>query len=550
MHARGSSSFITANMMKKYLCIYLPQWSINVAEREMRRRGGAPERGDKQHGDRQALLLTAQSGRQPVVKRCCHAAEAAGVEPEMPLVLAQAMIPAATIAAFEPRRDLRALYRLGVWAMRFSPSVGLDNELLRAFREKRLDAADPRCCGLILDLSGTERLHHGTDNLARRLLQKFSRWGIEARLAIAPTIGAAWALSRYAQEALTIAKGPLEEEIGLLPVRALRISKELSVLLQQLGIVTIYDLLQLPRAKLPVRFGAELLQRLDQALGASAEGFRAIHPAIRFSAQRFFETPCTRHVQVQKVLQQLLAEVMAQLSEKRKKAGYFILKLQGIDAEFRNTAVLKRVALYAATASASHIAAVLQPVIEKLPLPYGVYGFTVTACSISTIPASQHRFLEHTADIPAHAKDELLNHLVVRVGEENLKRLQFNQSYVPERAYSYPTLDRGGRAAVEAPAAVQQIKHARPSYLLASPEEIEVIALLPDRPPSQIRWRGELHRIVKGTGPERISPEWWQAGDAGGGDRDYFTVQDDVGRWLWVFRDNARQVWFLHGVWT
>jgi protein ImuB len=76
--------------------------------------------------------------------------------------------------------------------------------------------------------------------------------------------------------------------------------------------------------------------------------------------------------------------------------------------------------------------------------------------------------------------------------------------------------------------------------------------MLPDKPPSWIRWRNTTLSIISGIGPERIAPEWWQ-GDLQRdtfSERDYFTIQDTFGRWLWVFREQRSQQWFMHGVWT
>jgi protein ImuB len=47
------------------------------------------------------------------------------------------------------------------------------------------------------------------------------------------------------------------------------------------------------------------------------------------------------------------------------------------------------------------------------------------------------------------------------------------------------------------------------------------------------RYKGELHKIVKADGPERIEQEWWlQQGDH----RDYYSVEDEAGRRYWLFR--------------
>ena len=85
------------------------------------------------------------------------------------------------------------------------------------------------------------------------------------------------------------------------------------------------------------------------------------------------------------------------------------------------------------------------------------------------------------------------------------------------------------------------------------------MAPVPDDPPLLFRWRGRLHRIARADGPERLSPEWWQAAARNGGDhnsedgdRDYYRVEDADGGRFWLFRSGLDTPgrpagWFLHG---
>ena len=74
------------------------------------------------------------------------------------------------------------------------------------------------------------------------------------------------------------------------------------------------------------------------------------------------------------------------------------------------------------------------------------------------------------------------------------------------------------------------------------------MALLPDHPPAQFRWRRLLHKVAAAEGPERLSPEWWHPEPAKAAEpaRDYFRVEDDAGRRYWVYRAEGR--WYLHGL--
>ena len=50
----------------------------------------------------------------------------------------------------------------------------------------------------------------------------------------------------------------------------------------------------------------------------------------------------------------------------------------------------------------------------------------------------------------------------------------------------------------------------RPSRLLAPPEPIDTVALLPDHPPVSFTWRGVRRRVKRADGPERVFGEWWK----------------------------------------
>ena len=74
----------------------------------------------------------------------------------------------------------------------------------------------------------------------------------------------------------------------------------------------------------------------------------------------------------------------------------------------------------------------------------------------------------------------------------------------------------------------------RPLRLLARPEPIEVMAPVPDDPPVMFRWRGQVHKVTRAEGPERLEAEWWRGME---GLRDYYRVEDGEGRRYWLYRD-------------
>ena len=54
--------------------------------------------------------------------------------------------------------------------------------------------------------------------------------------------------------------------------------------------------------------------------------------------------------------------------------------------------------------------------------------------------------------------------------------------------------------------------------------------------PRLFRWRGRVHRVRRGDGPERIYGEWWKRSGEADAVRDYFRVEDEEGNRFWLYR--------------
>lgn len=109
-------------------------------------------------------------------------------------------------------------------------------------------------------------------------------------------------------------------------------------------------------------------------------------------------------------------------------------------------------------------------------------------------------------------------------------------------------------AAASPPLSAAPLLSPRPIRLFDPPEEIRVLYAVPDGPPAQFVWRRQTLRAARFAGPERIAPEWWRD-RPGVRLRDYFRIEDEHGRRLWIFREGmagdgrgGAPRWFLHGV--
>src|SRR5262249_43826828 len=90
---------------------------------------------------------------------------------------------------------------------------------------------------------------------------------------------------------------------------------------------------------------------------------------------------------------------------------------------------------------------------------------------------------------------DLADRLALRLGAGNVVRLAPRDSHLPERVQAAVPISQ------PVPAGAWQrlasMKGARPTRLLQRPEQVEVVALLPDDPPRQFQWRRHAHKVVE-----------------------------------------------------
>lgn len=477
----------------------------------------------------------------------------------MDLALARALLPSIEAHPFNPRSDIKALTELARWMGRLSPLVGLDPEIHSPILETKKTGGesglftDPLRWGIVVDLSGTERLHGETETLLEKLTAKLAHIGVEASTAVAPTLGGAWALARFSRQSIVRVADivSLRTMLALLPIEALRLPTTTRAALHEVGVTRIGELLKIPARTLTVRFGHVLLNRLDQALGRVDESFRALPIPTIFRATARFEVPLTHHAALERTIVRLIEKLLEKLAATGYTARTFFIYLEGRSLDRSKKTILKPIHLTNATTNIAHLTSVITPVIETIRFEEGAELIVVAADTIERALHTQSDFLDHPeTTIVEGARNELLNTLVVRLGEDRVRRAIFHPSYIPERSFSFEPIRADGKEPLPS-GPTHSLVVDRPPHLFSPPERAKVIAMLPDKPPSWIDWRQSGGKIIYGTGPERIAPEWWHSDiTTPAEERDYFKVQTENGAWLWVFRNNHTHEWFVHGVWV
>jgi protein ImuB len=323
-----------------------------------------------------------------------------------------------------------------------------------------------------------------------------------------------------------------------LPIASLRLPPGVVSALAQLGIDTVGDLTVLPRADIPARFGAIVLQRLDQALGRLSEVITPHRSVPEARAYFSFEYTTDRLQVLFRVLDTLSGRVHAILESRNEGARQVQCWLYHEAAE----PCRLEVSLYRPSRSPRHISTLLRIRLEQVRLPEPVSAIGLHASVAEPLSDFQDDFLkmEHGAESKELAA--LIDHLSSRLGTEAVSRAALVPDVQPEYAWCQEPFCRDVDTRKKVPDTFYPFY--RPLRLWSVPQAIETMSLVPEGPPLRFRWAGEEYRIAEACGPERIETGWWRGQDV---HRDYYVVTTHIGTQFWLFRRRDDGRWFLHG---
>ncbi|MCV6598782.1 MAG: DNA polymerase Y family protein [Mangrovicoccus sp.] len=439
-----------------------------------------------------------------------------GLQVGMSFSDARAFCPDLQSAPADLQADQRFLHLLRRWALRYCPWVGLEG-------------AD----GLVLDITGAAHLMGGEAPLLADLRQRLERAGITPRLGLADTRGAAWALAHYgdgAGDALAVS-GDMLGALAPLPVAALRLDQNTDIALQRLGLRRIGDLAAAPRAPLTRRFGPGLLMRLDQALGHQPEQITPLAEPPHYGLRMTLPEPIGLVEDVMAGTERLLERLCAKLKAQEMGARRLCLSLGRVDhgmpqVELRLARPLR---------DPKRILPLFARGIGDVEAGFGIDRLRLEASVVEPLPAQQ---LSHMPGRRQDALEDLITRIGTRIGLENVQRFLPADSHIPERSFTIAPV------AYSAPEHGWSWLRPRPLSLFAP----EPIAGQGTRPPMRFRWRGMVLITARAIGPERIAPEWWfQDANWQSGLRDYWRVETQQGRRMWLFYTPQNPGWFVQG---
>lgn len=463
--------------------------------------------------------------------------------------LAQCRIINSDIEVFEdnPEEDYNALLRLTHWAMRYSPSCAVSSY-------------DPYY-SIIIDITGASHLFGTEQAVLNDIISRFGKLNIEVKAALADNVSSAWAFAFYDKRAKQglVLNGDITEAIDSLPIAALRIEKSTQEQLSSLGINNIGQLRALPIKSMARRFGTYLVRAMNRIYGLEPEAINPVKEIVPdIIVHRLNYAILNQEgleLETNKAIEKF-CEFLKNTNRGAKKIRLCFFRVDGFTFEIN-----------AVSASINNDPKVWQQLIkykleaigDKIDFGFGIDQITayLELCEILKFHAISLDEKQADKIMAEDNINRLIERLSSKIGPQNVTRIKLCDTYVPEKSVQkLNAIDYNIEGKTEKKGETIIIDN-RPLFLLKRPQEIEVMAEVPDGAPLRFIFRKQQYRVRSASSPERIIEPIFNNSSKflsinSHHLRDYYTIETDNGLRFFIFRrglygGETPPKWFIHG---
>lgn len=518
---------------------------MQAAERRSEHLGSATSSGTP-------IVLWAEDPRRGrLVAACCHAASKLGVRASMKLAEATELVRVPGISKagqsdaskrrplIQPHDrvlDQQTLEQIAVSVQQqITPKVALEG-----LGEKPW-SGHPRhqCESLLCEISGVSHLFGDELGLLMAVEKMLAGRHLRARMAIADSVAAAWALSHEANmKPLTLPKkkdshkdtadsskakqnrssprifhGGLivrgaedtARAIGYLPVQSLRIAAGTVSTLARLGVASVSQLLSLPRSGLATRLGRDLVQRLEQVQAEVDE------PLIVHQAEAEYAVTLTLQYPTAdlEILTDRIKRLASQLTSRLMLQQCGALRLSCCLNLGGRKKMNLDVGLFAPTVDADHLSGLIINQLESKRIEDKVERLSLMVTLSGALRSSQSSLFEldetqvSATGMTGAAISRLVDSLSGRIGRDRVGYLELQNDPLPERAFDVlplagnaisPTQKRRKKRRGQSTGRWSQDVQAAINHAMVKPAAGDALrrplALLAEPAPIRVAWDG------------------------------------------------------------
>ena len=456
-----------------------------------------------EQADKFPLAIISQNQQ---IKRiyCCNTeATKYGIEEQMSLSTALALCPNLQTRNREADREKYHLERLAFIVHRFSPTVVLYDQV-----------------GLSLEISNCKKLYRSYDNLLRQLYLQVSKYSSTVTNGIGHSLLSARLNYNPNFQTSVPSNNHLIEQLGTIKLKELELSHQQQENLEQLGLRTVNEILELPRAAISQRFGHELISQLDLLTGKKPDAYKLFIAPDKFSD--FLENP--DGIYNKEALYAPMKELLKRFCDYLEARHYHCREINWHFLPLIGNPKSMRIELSSADNSGNSFLSLSTLKLEQLELPYSIEKVLLESNKFTPAPEKNLDLF----DVKNRSRRNLLiDQITAKLGVNSLSQPCTYAEYLPEHASSMLTVQ-----SLEPLSDHQDFL--RPLWLFNNPIPAKIHN-------TQLFFHQPLTIL---SGPERLCDNWWQSDQQ----RDYYLAHDVLGSRYWIYRDSQSKHWFIHGL--
>jgi protein ImuB len=375
-------------------------------------------------------------------------------------------------------------------------------------------------CGLYLRAQNMLHLYGGLADYWQVICEVIGKQGYDIYYASAFSVNAAKLIAKHQQKFINNDKELINRQLQQCSLLLTDIDKKDIEKLQRIGIKSIADLFEQPLSALASRVSKFSLQIMSELRGESATKLRFYQPPEHYEHYIELLYDIELVARLLPVIKKCLGALEAYLLVRNGLALSIQIILYQREHEPVTQVINSALPIY----KSAYWLDIIALRFEHLALNSGVYGIRLECGKIEPADGCESDFFnDKSTQIAAMT---LLSRLKAKLGEPQVKLMQYHDDHRPERCTKLSTkpFSEGFKQDIKSKKSTPNHFLDRPGFLLREPVQLNSKVSIID-------------------GPERVASGWW---DNHMVQRDYFLAQSSQGQQMWIFRTRDDH-WFIHG---
>jgi protein ImuB len=309
--------------------------------------------------------------------------------------------------------------------------------------------------------------------------------------------------------------------------------------LEDFGITTIESLLKIPPKSITKRFGRLLLERLNSLNQTTEEVIETVTPSPTRITGFVFDPPTQDMHTVRHAIRDRYNYLLSSVCREQKSIRGILFEVRTASDSF-----FKSITTYSHQ-SAEQLCDILEPFLLSNDYNDGVTHLFIKITDIEDTSFFQDELFNPKKTYSDDLESKFLSLMSNKLDTTQINISHLENYHLPELEISFTSIIKKTAHSGDSYPDLDP-RHTRPSIFYPRSKPITVTLSAETAQPNLIKYRKTTLTIIRSVGPENIEYPWFLG--AVSHCRSYYSVQDTLGRWYWIYNNSKNSAWYLSGI--